>query len=84
MPQAEIDPPAQSHASYEARALPPSHHGWILRLDLFTCKIFWAASKNRIRHGQEVRKTETDSVENNKSVTINRRQSTLQNKVVLQ
>ena len=27
MPQAGIDPPAQSHASYEASALPPSHHG---------------------------------------------------------
>ena len=29
MPQAGIDPPVQSHASYEASALPPSHHGWI-------------------------------------------------------
>ena len=29
MPQAEIDPPAQSHAPYEASALPPSHYGWI-------------------------------------------------------
>ena len=28
-PQAGIDPPAQSHTSYEASALPPSHHGWI-------------------------------------------------------
>ena len=30
MPQAGIDPPAQSHASYEASTLPPSHHGWKL------------------------------------------------------
>ena len=29
MPQVGIDPPAQSHASYEASTLPPSHHGWI-------------------------------------------------------
>ena len=29
MPQVGIDPPVQSHASYEASALPPSHHGWI-------------------------------------------------------
>ena len=29
MPQAGIDPPAQSHASYEVSALLPSHHGWI-------------------------------------------------------
>ena len=29
MPQAGIDPLAQSHASYEASALPPSHHSWI-------------------------------------------------------
>ena len=29
MPQAGINPPAQSHASYEASSLPPSHHGWI-------------------------------------------------------
>ena len=29
MPQAGIDPPGQSHASYEASALPPNHHGWI-------------------------------------------------------
>ena len=25
-----IDPPEQSHTSYEASALPPSHHGWIV------------------------------------------------------
>ena len=30
MPQAGIDPPRQSHATYEASALPPSHHGWII------------------------------------------------------
>ena len=29
MPQAGFDPPAQSDNSYEADALPPSHHGWI-------------------------------------------------------
>ena len=28
MPQAGIDPPVQKHASYEASALPQSHHGW--------------------------------------------------------
>ena len=28
MPQAGFDPPAQSHVSCEASALPPSHHGW--------------------------------------------------------
>ena len=32
MPQAGIHPPAQSHAFYEASALPPSHHGWIFGL----------------------------------------------------
>ena len=30
MPQAGIDPPRHSRATYEASALPPSHHGWIL------------------------------------------------------
>ena len=30
MPQAGFDPRAQSDTSYEADALPPSHHGWIL------------------------------------------------------
>ena len=29
MPQAGIDPLAQSNASYEASSLPPSHNGWI-------------------------------------------------------
>ena len=29
IPQAGIDPPTQSHASYEASALPTSHHSWI-------------------------------------------------------
>ena len=29
MPQGGIDPLRQSHATYEARALPPSHHSWI-------------------------------------------------------
>ena len=29
MPLAGIDPPVQIRASYEASALPPSHHGWI-------------------------------------------------------
>ena len=29
MPQAGIDPPPQSHASNEASALHPSHHGWM-------------------------------------------------------
>ena len=32
MAQAGIDPPAQSHASYEASALHPSHHGWIPKI----------------------------------------------------
>ena len=35
MPEAVIDPLAQSQASYEASAQPPSHHGWIL-LCVFT------------------------------------------------
>ena len=30
MPQAGIDPPAQSRASNEASALLPSHHGWMV------------------------------------------------------
>ena len=30
MSQAGIDPPGQSHASYNASALPPSHQGWIV------------------------------------------------------
>ena len=30
MPQEGINPQVQSHASYEASILPPSHHGWIL------------------------------------------------------
>ena len=34
MPQVGIDPPTQSHASYEAGALPPSHHGWICVIEL--------------------------------------------------
>ena len=29
MPQTGFGPPAQSDTSYEADALPPSHHGWI-------------------------------------------------------
>ena len=29
MPQAGIDPSVQSHSSYEASALPPSHHSRI-------------------------------------------------------
>ena len=29
--QAGFDPMAQSPASYEASALPPSHHGWITK-----------------------------------------------------
>ena len=29
MPQAGLDPPRQSHATYEASALLPSHHSWI-------------------------------------------------------
>ena len=36
MPQVEINPLAQIHASYEASALPPSHHGWIA----FSCFLF--------------------------------------------
>ena len=27
--QSAMDPPAQSHASYEVRALPPTHFGWM-------------------------------------------------------
>ena len=30
MPQAGIDPPRHSLATYEASALPPSHHGWMV------------------------------------------------------
>ena len=30
MPQVGIDPLGQIHAFYEASALPPSNHGWIL------------------------------------------------------
>ena len=37
MPQVGINPPVQSHASYEASALPPSHHNWI-RLSLIVVK----------------------------------------------
>ena len=36
-PQAGFDPPEQSDTSYEADALPPSHHGWILLNCLFPC-----------------------------------------------
>ena len=43
MPQAGIDPPAQSHATYEASALPPSHHGWILR---------WSSVRKILTKGQ--------------------------------
>ena len=32
MAQGVIDPPRQSHATYEASALPPSHHGWIFQM----------------------------------------------------
>ena len=34
MPQEGINPPAQSYASYEASALPPSHKGWIYTSDV--------------------------------------------------
>ena len=37
--QAEFDPPAQSHASNEARALPLSHHGW-MPLDVYPKHVF--------------------------------------------
>ena len=30
--QAGFDPPWQSETSYEADALPPSHHGWMKQL----------------------------------------------------
>ena len=32
MPRAGFEPPAQSHACYEASALPQSHHGWFFVL----------------------------------------------------
>ena len=32
LPQDGIDPPAQSHASYEASALPPSHYNWMIKV----------------------------------------------------
>ena len=44
MLQAGIDPPAQSHDSYEARPLPPSHHGWILEL-IITQHVQFAGGK---------------------------------------
>ena len=34
MPQAGIDPLRQCHPTYEASALPPSHHSWILKKTL--------------------------------------------------
>ena len=43
MPQAGINPPAQSHASYEASSLPPSHHGWI------TLYIIWGFFFQKLR-----------------------------------
>ena len=39
MAQAGIDQLAQSHASYEASALPPSHHAWISR-EIYFCWFF--------------------------------------------
>ena len=42
--QAGIDLPAQSHASYEASALPPSHHGWI-NLDKFVILVLAKVTK---------------------------------------
>ena len=38
MPQVGFDPPALSHACYEASALPPSHHGWIYKITYFNTK----------------------------------------------
>ena len=38
MPQMGFDPPAQSDTSYEADALPPSHHGWTNVWPLFFCQ----------------------------------------------
>ena len=35
MPQARIDPQGQSHASYEASALPPNHQGWIYFVEVW-------------------------------------------------
>ena len=45
MPQAVIDPPRQSHATYKASALPPSHHGWIS-----FSKIVYFKSKLLLKH----------------------------------
>ena len=39
MPQAGIDPPRQSHATYEASALPPSYHGWIKIIMVYLWKV---------------------------------------------
>ena len=39
MPQAGIDPPRQSHETYEASAPLPSHHGWILHCTNYTDKM---------------------------------------------
>ena len=43
MPQAGIDQPRQSHATYEASGLPPSHHGWI-GLDKFNIGLLYSNS----------------------------------------
>ena len=39
-----FDLPAQSHASYKASALPPSHHGWIVILVFLLSFIFFPSS----------------------------------------
>ena len=43
-PQAGFDPPAQSDTSYEADALPPSHHGWI-KITYYLCSLFGSFSR---------------------------------------
>ena len=56
MPQAGFDPPEQSHASYEASAILPSHHGWIaatlihisLFCSCFCSKLYLCAKSSKV------------------------------------
>ena len=49
MPQAGIDPPAQSHASYGASARPSSHHGWIITRVIRNTNFIWSKKRQSTR-----------------------------------
>ena len=48
MPQAGIDPSAQSHASYKGSVLPPSHRGWMSTTKFTTKSAFLVSATSFI------------------------------------